>query len=164
MPEADRRLRQVAQLRKLWRAFLEPRERLEDERLSRPVIRNRPSLWHVQESSVAYDPPTIRAAIRHWWRRGEYAAIVELSEQLDQRVFDAEPLNGVYVEAARACLAEGASKEFARNHLPASLCSLGPSAQCRVLCPPCFTYGVHQTFLPIPHHRSVSFNLDHFCP
>jgi len=39
MPDADRRLREVAQLRKLWRAFREPQERLEDERLSRPVIR-----------------------------------------------------------------------------------------------------------------------------
>ncbi len=106
MPEADCRLREVAQLRKLWRAFQEPQERLEDERLSRPVIDNRPSVPHVREPAAAYGVRAIRAAIRRRWCRGEYAAIVELGEHLDPRAFDAEPLIGVYVEAARAHLAE----------------------------------------------------------
>jgi len=106
MPEADRRLHEVAQLRKLWRAFREPQERFEDEQLSRPVIRNRPPRLHVQEPAAAYGHPAIRAAIRHWWCREEYAAIVELSEHLDPRAFDVEPLIGVYAEAARARLAE----------------------------------------------------------
>lgn len=105
MPDADRRLREIAQLRKLWRAFREPQERLEDERLARPVIRNHRPVLHVQEPATAYGPPAIRAAIRHWWCRGEYAAIVELSEHLDPRAFDAEPLIRVYVEAARTHLA-----------------------------------------------------------
>lgn len=106
MPEADRRLREAAQLRKLWRAFREPQERLEDERLSRHIIRNRPSVPRVQEPAAAYGTPAIRAAIRYWWCRGDYAAIVELGERLDQRAFDAEPLIGMYVEAARTRLAE----------------------------------------------------------
>jgi hypothetical protein len=106
MPEADRRLREVAQLRKLWRAFREPQERLEDERLSRPIIRNRPPLSRVQEPIAAYDRPAIRAAIRHWWCRGEYGAILELGERLDPRLFNEEPLIRVYLEAAKAHLTE----------------------------------------------------------
>ena len=108
MPEADRRLREVAQLRKLWRAFREPQERLEDERLSRPVIRDRLPHLHVQGPAAAYGHAAIRAAIRHWWSSGEYAAILELSRHLDPRAFDVEPLIAVYLEAARARLAERA--------------------------------------------------------
>jgi hypothetical protein len=106
MPEADRRLREGAQLRKLWRAFREPQERLEDERLARPVIRTGPPPLHVHEPVAAYGLPSVRAAIRRWWCRGEYAAIIELSEHLDPQAFDAEPLIRVYVEAARTRLAE----------------------------------------------------------
>jgi hypothetical protein len=106
MAEADGRLREVAQLRKLWRAFREPQERLEDERLSRPIVGNRPSVPHVQEPTVAYGLPAIRAAIRRWWCQRDYAAICELSEHLDPRTFDAEPLLAVYIEAARAHLAK----------------------------------------------------------
>jgi hypothetical protein len=106
MPEADRRLHEVAQLRKLWRAFREPQERFEDEQLSRPVVRNRLPLLHIQEPAAAYGSRAIRAAIRRWWCRGEYAAIVELSGRLDPRAFNMEPLIAVYVEAARARLAE----------------------------------------------------------
>jgi hypothetical protein len=108
MPEADRRLREVAQLRKLWRAFREPQERLEDERLSRPVILNDPRLSNIQEPVAAYGLPAIRATIRHWWCTGEYAAIVKLGEHVQPWAFDAEPLIRVYVEAARARLAEDA--------------------------------------------------------
>jgi hypothetical protein len=105
MPEADRRLREVAQLRKLWRAFRDPQERFEDERLARPVIRHRPSVPHVQEPAAAYGLAAIRAAIRLWWCQGDYAAILDLSQHLDPRALDAEPLLGVYVEASRARLA-----------------------------------------------------------
>lgn len=110
MPELDRRLRQVAQLRKLWRAFREPQERLEDERLSRPVVGDRPNLSRLQEPIAAYGRAAIRAAIRHWWCTGEHAAIVELGERLDPALFDEEPLIRVYVEVARAHLAEAASR------------------------------------------------------
>jgi hypothetical protein len=105
-PEADRRLREVAQLRKLWRGFREPQERLEDERLSRPLVRDRPFLPRVQEPLAAYGRPAIRAAIRHWWCAGEYATIVELGERLDPAWSDEEPLIRVYIEAAKAHLAQ----------------------------------------------------------
>jgi hypothetical protein len=98
--EADRRLREVAQLQKLWRAFREPQERLEDERLSRPVVRDRPALSRVQEPIAAYGRPAIRAAIRHWWCTGEYAAIIELGEQLYPGLPDEKPLIHVCLEAA----------------------------------------------------------------
>lgn len=105
MADADSRLREVAQLRKLWRAFREPQERLEDERLARPIIGNRPAVLHVHEPTAVYGLPAIQAAIRHSWCHGDYAAIVELSERLDPRTLDAEPLLGVYIDAARAHLA-----------------------------------------------------------
>ncbi len=106
MPEADRRLREVAQLRKLWRAFREPQERLEDERLSRPIVGNRPPYSRVQEAIAAYGRPAIRAAVRHWWCRGEYAAILELGERLDPALFDEEPLIRIYFDEAQAALAQ----------------------------------------------------------
>jgi hypothetical protein len=106
MPEADRRLRQVAQLRKLWRAFRDPQERLEDERLARPIISNRPSPSRLQEPPASYGLPAIRAAVRHWWCQGDYAAIVELGERLEPSLLAAEPLIHVYVEEARARLAD----------------------------------------------------------
>ena len=104
MPEADRRLREVSQLRKLWRAFREPQERLEDERLARTIIHDRPTLPGVQEPIAAYGRPAIRAVVRHWWCRREYAAIVELGERLNPSVFDEEPLIRAYLEAAKAHL------------------------------------------------------------
>lgn len=104
MPELDRRLREVAQLRKLWRAFREPQERLEDERLSRPVVRDRPKLSCVQEPIAAYGRPAIRAAIRYWWCTQDYASIIELGERLDPALFDEESLIRVYREAAKAHL------------------------------------------------------------
>jgi hypothetical protein len=108
--EADRRLREVAQLRKLWRAFREPQERLEDERRSRPVLCNRPPFSRVQEPVAAYGRPAIRAAIRHWWCAGEYAAIIELGEQLDAGLFHEEPLIHVYLQAARQYLTKPGTK------------------------------------------------------
>jgi len=106
MPEADRRLRQVAQLRRLWRAFRDPQERLEDERLARPIVGEPPPFPRVQEPLAAYGRLAIRAAIRWWWCTREYAQIVALGERLDQRLLDEEPLIHVYLEAARAHLAE----------------------------------------------------------
>ena len=57
MPELDRRLRQAAQLRKLWRAFRDPQERLEDGRLARPIIGEPSPFPHVQELLAAYGRP-----------------------------------------------------------------------------------------------------------
>ena len=104
--EADRRLREVAQLRKLWRAFREPQERLEDERLARPIVGEPSPFPRVQEPLAAYDRPAVRAAIRYWWCAREYAAIIELIERLDSGLFDEEPLLRIYLEAAKAHLAE----------------------------------------------------------
>jgi hypothetical protein len=39
--EANRRLRAVAQLRKLWRAYRNPQERFGDDRLARPIVGER---------------------------------------------------------------------------------------------------------------------------
>jgi hypothetical protein len=101
MAEADRRLREVAQLRKLWRAFRDPAERLEDERLARPIIGDPAPFLRVQGPLAAYDRPAIRAAIRHWWCRGEYAAIIELVEGLGPGLLDEEPLVRVYLDEAK---------------------------------------------------------------
>jgi len=105
MPDADRRLRQAAQLRKLWRAFREPQERLEDARLSRPILDNAPHRPGVQESLAPYGRPAVRAVIRHWWGKGEYAAIVEFGKQLTPDLLDDEPLIRIYLEEAAAWLA-----------------------------------------------------------
>lgn len=107
MPEADRRLRQVAELRKLWRAFREPQERLEDQRLSVPIVRDRRNLSRVHEPVAAYGRKAIRAAIRHWWCAGENAAVAELGERLDPALLDEEPLIRVYLESAKEFLRGG---------------------------------------------------------
>jgi len=104
MPDADRRLRQVAQLRRLWRAFRDPQERLEDEQVSRPLRSNAARQSGLQESLTPYGHPVIRAAIRHWWTHGDYSAIVELGKQLGRETFETDPLIGIYVDEARARL------------------------------------------------------------
>ena len=110
MAEADRRLREVAQLRKIWRAFQDPQDRAEDERLARDIIRD-PVLpsraQRVQEVATAYGLTAVRAAVRYRWCRGDCAAIVELDRKLGPQAFEEEPLIRVYVEAARTRLAEG---------------------------------------------------------
>jgi hypothetical protein len=106
MPEADRRLREVAQLRKVWRAFRGPQERLEDERLAGPILRARRSSARLRESTPCYGQPAVLAAIRVWWCARDYAAIVALAEWLDLPHFDDEPLIRVYVDAAKALLTE----------------------------------------------------------
>jgi hypothetical protein len=84
---------------------------LEDERLARPLVRDRPNLSSVREPVTAYGRAAIRAAVRLWWCAGDYGAIVELGERLDQRLFDEEPLVRVYIEAAKAQLAGPATAE-----------------------------------------------------
>ena len=101
MPELDRRLPEVSQLRKLRRAFRDPQERLEDERLARGILENSSS---GQDLLGAYGRPVIRAVIRHWWCRGECAAMIELGERLDAAFLDEEPLLALYLEEAKARL------------------------------------------------------------
>ena len=100
--KVDHRLREVAQLRKLWRAFRDPQERREDEVLSRSIIPAGASAARVQEPTAAYSRRAIRAAMRYWWCQREYAAIVTLGSQLDPALFDEEPLVRVYLDAAKA--------------------------------------------------------------
>ena len=109
MPEFDRRLREVAQLRKLWRAFRDPQERLEDERLARAIVRQHPTPSCVQDPIAVYGRPAVLAAIRRWWCRGEYRAIIALGERLGSSVLEEEPLLNVYTEAAKARLARAAT-------------------------------------------------------
>ncbi len=101
----DRRLREVAQLRKLWRAFRDPQERLADAHLAQPIVDNSLPFPRVQEPPAAYAYPALRAAIRYWWCRGEYASIVELAARLDPVLFNQDPLIRVYFEAAKEYLA-----------------------------------------------------------
>jgi hypothetical protein len=75
MPEADCRLRESAQLRKLWRAFREPQENLKDERLYHLINRDRDHVPRLQGSIGAYDPSAIQAAIRRLWCPSGYATI-----------------------------------------------------------------------------------------
>ena len=107
MLEFDRHLREVAQLRKLWRAFREPQERLEDARLSAPVVRDHARLASVREPVALYGRPAIRAAIRWWWCGEEYAAIVEMGQRIDPALLEEEPLTQVYVEEAKARIPRG---------------------------------------------------------
>lgn len=107
MLDFDRRLRQVAQLRKLWRAFRDPQERQEDACLARVVLRDRGHLA-VREPVAAYGRPAIRAAIRRWWCAGEYAALAAMGGQLHPAFLEEEPLVRVYVEEAKARLASAA--------------------------------------------------------
>ncbi len=96
------RLREVAQLRKLWRALRDPQERRADELLSRFIVASDLSAACVQEATAVYGRGAIRAAIRRWWCQGDYTAIVTLSVQLDPALIDEDPLVRAYVEAAMA--------------------------------------------------------------
>ena len=102
--KADGRLREIAQLRKLWRAFQDPQERREDEALSRSIIAPDSSQARVQEPTAAYGRPAIRAAIRHWWCQGNYSAMIALGHQLEPKLLEEEPLVRVYLDAAEARL------------------------------------------------------------
>jgi hypothetical protein len=90
--KVDGRLREVAQLRKLWRAFRDPQERREDEALSRSIVAPGPSQARVQGPIAAYGPPAIRAAIRHWWCQGNYTAMIAFGRELDPSLLEEEPL------------------------------------------------------------------------
>jgi hypothetical protein len=105
MPDADRRLREVAQLRKLWRAFRDPQERLQDERLSGAIIHDRAGFLRVREPMALYGRDAIRSAVRRWWCAGEYAAIVEIGERAEPKLFDEEPIIWIYVKEAKARMA-----------------------------------------------------------
>jgi hypothetical protein len=98
-------LREVAQLRKLWRAFRDPQERREDEVLARSIIAAGSSAAHGQEPTAANSRRAIRAAMRYWWCQREYMAIVTLGSHLDPALLDEEPLVRVYLDAARARVA-----------------------------------------------------------
>jgi hypothetical protein len=132
--EVDRRLREVAQLRKLWRAFRELQERLADERLARAIVGEPPPFPRVQEPLATYAQPVVRAAIRYWWCRGEYAAIVELAARLDPALFDEEPLIRVYFDAAKEHLARPNTQQALRSY-------------------PCTAW--FQPFLPHPFRETV---------
>lgn len=103
--KVDHRLREVAQLRKLWRAFRDPQERREDEVLARSIIAAGSSAARVQEPTAANSRRAIRSAMRYWWCQREYMAIVTLGSQLDPALLDEEPLVRVYLDAARARVA-----------------------------------------------------------
>jgi hypothetical protein len=110
MPDADRRLREGAQLRKLWRAFQDPRERQEDRRLAGPLLADRARLADVPDPLAAYGRAAVRAAIRYWWSAGECGSIVGLASRLPQAFLDEEPLVRVYTAEAQARLAEGTTR------------------------------------------------------
>ncbi len=101
----DDRLREVSQLRKLWRAFRDPQERREDEALSHCITASYLSAARVQEPTAFYSRRAVRAAIRYWWCEGDYTAIVTLGQQLDPSLLDDEPLVRVYLDAAKARVA-----------------------------------------------------------
>jgi hypothetical protein len=90
----------------LWRAFRDPQERREDEELSRPIVASGSSFPGVQEPMAAYGHRSILAALRYWWCRRDYAAMVALGDRLDPALLDEDPLVYVYLEAARAHLAK----------------------------------------------------------
>ena len=103
--KVEDRLREVAQLRKLWRAFRDPQERRSDATLSRPIVAPGSSHTRAHELTAAYGRPVILAAIRHWWCQGDYLGIVTLGSRLDQALLDEEPLVWVYLDAAKARVA-----------------------------------------------------------
>jgi len=104
MPEFDRRLREVSQLRKVWRAFRDPQERLEDEWLSRSIVQDHSHSTLARDPVATYGATAVRAAIRYWWCRKEHEAIVTLGDRLDACALDREPLLRVYLENARSLL------------------------------------------------------------
>ena len=108
--KVEGRLREVAHHRKLWRAFRDPQDRLEDEALSRSIVAPGSSQMRVHEPVAAYGRQAIRAAIRYWWCQGDYVAIVRLGCQLDQALLDEEPLVRVYLIAAKARVASQAHR------------------------------------------------------
>lgn len=103
--KVDERLREVAQLRKLWRAFRDPQDRREDEELSLCITASYLPAARVQEPTAFYSRRAVRAAIRYWWCEGDYTAIVTLGQQLDPSLLDDEPLVRVYLDAAKARVA-----------------------------------------------------------
>jgi hypothetical protein len=102
MPELDRRLRAVSQLRKVWRSFRDPQERQADERVSLPIMMDHAQDGIAPDPIAAYGLVAVRAAVRSWWCRKQYEAIVALGDRLAPSVLDSDPLLGVYLETARS--------------------------------------------------------------
>jgi hypothetical protein len=100
MPELDRRLREVSQLRKLWRAFREPQERTEDLRLAAALLLESDRLPEVADPLAIYGRSAVRAAIREWWCTQEYSRILWLAHRLPPEFFDTEPISRLYFQAA----------------------------------------------------------------
>jgi hypothetical protein len=101
MAEFERRLRDISQLRKVWRAFRDPQERKEAERLSACIAENHAQRGADPDPIITYGAVAVRAAFGHWWCTKQYEAIVAWGDRLDSSVLDSEPLLRLYLELAR---------------------------------------------------------------
>jgi hypothetical protein len=101
MAEFERRLRDISQLRKVWRAFRDPQERRETERLSACMTADHAQRGADPDPIATYGAVAVRAAFCHWWCTKQYEAIVAWGDRLDSSVLDSEPLLRLYLESAR---------------------------------------------------------------
>ena len=101
MTEFERRLRDISQLRKVWRAFRDPQERRETERLSACIAENHGQRGADPDPIATYGAVAVRAAFGHWWCTKQYEAIVAWGDRLDSSTLDLEPLLRLYLELAR---------------------------------------------------------------
>jgi hypothetical protein len=101
MAEFARRLRDISQLRKVWRAFRDPQERQDAERLSACIAEDHARRGADPDPIVTYGAGAVRAAFGHWWCAKKYEAIVAWGDRLDSSTLDSEPLLRLYLEAAR---------------------------------------------------------------
>ena len=101
MPELDRRLREVSQLRKVWRGFREPQERSEDLRLAAALFQEFDRLPEVADPLMVYGRPAVQAAIREWWCAQDYSRILQLTRRLPSDFFETEPILRLYLQAAK---------------------------------------------------------------
>jgi hypothetical protein len=101
MPELDRRLQEVSQLRKVWRGFREPQERTEDLRLAAALLLESDRLPEVADPLAIYGRSAVRAAIREWWCAQDYQHILQLARRLPPEFFETEPILRLYFHAAK---------------------------------------------------------------
>jgi hypothetical protein len=101
MAEFERRLRDISQLRKVWRAFRDPQERKEAERLSACITENHAQRGADPDPIITYGAVAVRAAFGHWWCTKQYEAIAPCDDRLDSSALDSEPLLRLYLESAR---------------------------------------------------------------
>jgi hypothetical protein len=113
MTDLDRRLREVSQLRKIWRDFREPQERAEDERRAAPLLRDFLASEMPHDPGAHYGRSLLLAAVRHWWRYQEYSSILKLAAHLSPDDILEEPLTWAFIAAARE--QTGASPPETRN-------------------------------------------------